>query len=338
MKEELHNSCECWFLDVGQGTSNVILLGEGRAIVIDCGPKSSRETLELLVQYVKTIEVLIISHNDIDHDGNVGRILNQYRKAINAIYFLRDRTPSENIAAFALLKSPEFIDDFPSPKRLEANQAVWAENNMDLTVLYPSFMANLESENCPNLTSGILQFKCGNHKIVYSGDTGLKVWEALSEQYRQRPLVCDVMTIPHHGGKIANTKRLVDHQKLYTDFIRPNLGIISTGSSNIYKHPLPETIRALSELGIEVICTQMTTQCCQDLESIRQVPRVIPQPSRSSKNISSTQSGKSRNVACFGSVVLEVSETAEPLAKPSETRQNRSGANVSESLTIHALR
>ena len=252
MKEDLHNSCECWFLDVGQGTSNVILLGEGKAIVIDCGPKSSTETLRLLERYVKTIEALIISHNDKDHDGNVGRILNHYRNAINAIYFLKDRTPSANIATFALLKSPEFKYDFPSPQMLVANQTVWQDNNFDLTVLYPSFMANLEHENCPNMTSGILRLKCGKHKIVYSGDAGIKAWESLSQQFGQRPLICDVMTIPHHGGKIASTNRLLDHQKLYTDFVRPKMSIISTGSSNRDRHPLPETISALRELGIEV--------------------------------------------------------------------------------------
>jgi hypothetical protein len=32
---------ECYLLDVGQGTSNVILLGDRRAIVIDCGRSAS---------------------------------------------------------------------------------------------------------------------------------------------------------------------------------------------------------------------------------------------------------------------------------------------------------
>ena len=70
-----HPICECWFLDVGQGTSNVILLGGGRAIVIDCGPRGSRETLAVLTRYVDTIEALIISHNDADHDYNTPRIM-----------------------------------------------------------------------------------------------------------------------------------------------------------------------------------------------------------------------------------------------------------------------
>ncbi len=208
------STCECWFLDVGQGTSNVILLGENRAIVIDCGPKSSRATLEFLDRYVDTIEALVISHNDSDHDGNVQRILCQYRKAINAIYFLKDRTPSSNIATFALLQSSEFKDDFPEPKRLEADQTIYSDGDLNLTVLYPSFMDNLEKEECPNSTSGILRLKCGDRKIVYPGDAGINSWESLSQKYNQRPLVCDFMAIPHHGGGLSPQNRSDEHQKM----------------------------------------------------------------------------------------------------------------------------
>lgn len=307
MKEELHNSCECWFLDVGQGTSNVIFLGERRAIVIDCGPKSSKATLELLDRYVDTIEALVISHNHEDHDGNVQRILNQYRNAVNAIYFLRDGTPSSNITTFALLQSSEFKSDFPDPERLEGNETVYSKDDLNLTVMYPGFMNNLEFEEDPNLTSGILRLKCGNRKIVYPGDAGIKSWKSLSRKYGQQPLTCDVMAIPHHGGGLAKRNRPADHQELYSKYIKPQYGVISVGSSNSHRHPLPEAIVALREQGVEVICSQMTAQCCQNLELIRQVPRSITQPSRSSKKSSSTQGGKSRNVACFGSVAVEVS-------------------------------
>lgn len=47
-------AAECWFLDVGQGTSNVILLGERRGIVIDCG-RSARVPLHLLRRYVRRL-------------------------------------------------------------------------------------------------------------------------------------------------------------------------------------------------------------------------------------------------------------------------------------------
>jgi len=46
---------ECWFLDVGQGTSNIIYLGNGQALVIDCGPGYSKQAMEFLGRYVNKI-------------------------------------------------------------------------------------------------------------------------------------------------------------------------------------------------------------------------------------------------------------------------------------------
>lgn len=302
----MRNSCECWFLDVGQGTSNVILLGDGRAIVIDCGPKSSTETVELLKRYVDTIEALIISHNDSDHDGNVQRVLTQYKKAIKNIYFLKDRNPATNITIFGLLKSSQFKDDFPAPKRLEADQVIFSEKGLNLTVLYPTMMDNLANEDKPNTTSGILRLNCGNRKIVYSGDATIAAWMSLSQKHGQKPLVCDVMTIPHHGGSISSRNEYESQKLLYSKIIRPQCGVISVGTSNQHDHPQIETLTALKEQQIEVFCTQMTEKCSHDLESIRQVARYIHQPSRSSQEEEKTGGGNSKNVACYGSVVVEL--------------------------------
>ncbi len=84
------DACECWFLDVGQGLSNIIYLGGSRAIVIDCGPTGSNATIEFLKKYVDTIESLIISHNHSDHDGNVAKLLSAYPCAIRNINLLVD--------------------------------------------------------------------------------------------------------------------------------------------------------------------------------------------------------------------------------------------------------
>ncbi len=59
---------ECFFLDVGQGTANVILLEGGRALVIDTGPARRGIVKRLLVDYgVREIECVVLSHNDRDH-------------------------------------------------------------------------------------------------------------------------------------------------------------------------------------------------------------------------------------------------------------------------------
>jgi competence protein ComEC len=312
-------ACECWFLDVGQGTSNVILLGDARAIVIDCGPRGSRQTSQLLAQqYVDTIEVLIISHNDDDHDYNVGQILNQYRKATKKILFLQSRPAAKNDMprTFAVLKNAA-DGDFPSPERLEAKagtaKKLFSQDGITLSILYPDLMANLQAQGVgkPNQTSAILRLSCAGRRVVFSGDATMDAWEWLARKFPEaKPLLCDVMTIPHHGGAISGSQidEATSQRRLYTDLIKPKFGIVSVGSVNPYGHPSIATIRALLDASVTVLCTQMTRRCCGDLEAIRSSRGVLSRPSRSTETPSTTHSRKSKHVACFGSIVAEISE------------------------------
>jgi competence protein ComEC len=311
--------CECWFLDVGQGTSNVILLGEKRAIVIDCGPRGSQQTIQLLTrQHIETLEALIISHNDSDHDYNVSPVLNQYRKATKRVFFLQDRTVGNTMPkTFAVLKcAPE--GDFPDPERLETKAGtateLFSHNGVVLSVLYPDLMENLDGQTAgrPNRASAILRLSCGGRRIVFSGDATINAWECLARKFPEpKPLLCDVMTVPHHGGNISASRgqEAACQHRLYTNLIRPEFGIVSAGTFNQYGHPEARTIKALRQAGVKVLCTQMTGRCIGDLEVVRPLRTTLAGPSRSTRSRNVTDSGKSKNVACFGSMVAEISET-----------------------------
>ena len=99
-----------------------------------------------------------------------------------------------------------------------------------------------------------------------------------------------------------------DQKRLYSHIIRPEYGVISVGTYNRYEHPCAASIAALKAAGVKVLCTQITDKCCGDLESIRPLRRTITKPARSTKDVSKTQGGRSKHVACFGTVVAEVSE------------------------------
>ncbi|MFO0953732.1 MAG: MBL fold metallo-hydrolase [Isosphaeraceae bacterium] len=92
---------QCYFLDVGQGTSQVILLGDGRAVVIDGGPDAdARVPLRLLTRHVRSLAALVVSHNDADHARGALPILNHFRFSLDRLCFLFDR-PGEDVGLFA---------------------------------------------------------------------------------------------------------------------------------------------------------------------------------------------------------------------------------------------
>jgi competence protein ComEC len=333
--------CECWFLDVGQGASNVILLGDRRAVVIDCGPKGSVQTLHLLRTLVDYIEALIITHNDEDHDGSVASVLKAYPKAIKRILFLQDR-PANEIRTYnevALLRST-LKDDYPPPERLEAGSArpriVLAEGDIELTVAYPDFTANLDAEHSgsrrANRSSAVLRLTCGNRSVVFAGDATCEAWEAISSELPvPGPLKCDIITVPHHGGTISTNPatEAQTQEKLYRDIINASYGIVSVGTSNTHGHPRPETLSALARTGVRVLCTQITDKCCDDLESVRPLRRWLIHPTRSTKETVTTSGGNSRNVACYGTIVAEVSSAAIKFVHmPLYTRDMKAYASV----------
>jgi glyoxylase-like metal-dependent hydrolase (beta-lactamase superfamily II) len=50
--------------------------------------------MRLLDRYLEgSIEALVISHNDADHDGAAARLFEQYASRIKHVCFLRDRPP-----------------------------------------------------------------------------------------------------------------------------------------------------------------------------------------------------------------------------------------------------
>lgn len=327
---------ECWFLDVGQGSSHVILLGQGRAIVVDPGPTHSLVTLQLLKRYIDTIEALVVSHNDEDHDGGAAKIIQAYPKAIRQIYYLSDRPASQirtyrtvktELAAGNLLSHPRRIEATDSPQVLYEDQ----EHELDLRVIYPAFLDNQQAEEAgsrrANLTSAIIVLRCSRRTVVFGSDAQGEAWEAVAESYRhQLPLKCDICTVPHHGGKMlrrtaGSTRENTFVRHLWSQTIQPAVAIISVGSSNQYCHPLPHVVAALRNAGSCVLCTQMTEQCSSDLESIR--PGLIPLtwPARSSGDCSLTGAGRSRNVGCASTVVAEVARDSVKISSLAQHQQ-----------------
>lgn len=303
-------ACECWFLDVGQGSSSVILLGKNRAIVIDCGPRGSRETVTLLKeQHVDTIECLAITHNHEDHDGNVAAVLSAYSGATRDICFLNDK--SHDIRTLAVLNSDPTHKKWPEPRRLETEGAtpkkLYSDSLVQLSVVYPHMQDNVNARQV-NETSAVLLLEALEFKILFSGDATLDGWETIARSLKNPPLKCDIMTVPHHGGRITDGEDdSVAHGRLYSKIINPTYGIISVGTSNGHGHPSQEAISALIVNKARVLCTQMTGNCSGNLEGTRQIGRVQLQPARSKRQPDFTSvAKKSRNVACCGTIVVEI--------------------------------
>jgi competence protein ComEC len=318
-----HALAESYFLDVGQGTSNIILLGQRRGIIIDCGI-SAREPLSLLRRYVDQIVALIVSHNDRDHHGGASAIVAAYPNAIDRVFFLQDR-PVEQIALYRVVIRA--IDEgrlTSEPVRLERDDSpriVFEEPAKDLSLelLFPTFRDNLDAQfgARPNDSSAVLVLFCGKRKVVFPGDSALGDWRRIRDRLG-RPIPADILAVPHHGGNVVerqgpresaadyDSRVSRDLSWLYSEGVHCRFAVVSVGTSNTYGHPKPPVIASLRSCGAQVICTQITRQCHDNLEGLRPGVRRAAFPSQSKRNLDLTARGNSRNVACAGTVIAEI--------------------------------
>jgi len=306
----------CYLLDVGQGTSQIIYLGSGRAIVIDAGP-SSAVPLEFLNRYVTTIVAMIISHNDHDHLGGARLIMEQYGSSMGSLFILEDR-PIEKTAS----KSWEEVLKLAEKLRRERNLHVErleshadpkpiyedAASGLTLDLLYPEFMENIMARRTgdANATCGVLVLNCGHRRVLFSGDATITAWEKIRERLGVA-INCDVMTVPHHGGIIWDSDDARGRKELewlYSEAIRADYAVISVGTHNTYDHPkksVVEVLRSDPAHASRVLCTQITGRCCKAddtatlsaLEVLRSLPKA----------------GGSRGIPCAGTVVVYINRS-----------------------------
>ena len=199
------------------------------------------------------------------------------------------------------------------PIRAESDQlanpkTIWEDSQSDLKlqILYPDMFANERARDAgdQNSTSTIVSLVCGSGCVLLPGDSTIHAWRELAQESQLLPIRADVIAMPHHGGLLGENQSDVDW--FLSSAVNPDFAVLSVGTSNQYGHPRPEVTRSLRNAGVKILCTQITKQCSGDLESIR--PGVLPilNPGNSSRVRDLTHSGRSRRVACAGTIVAEL--------------------------------
>ena len=332
------------FVDVGQGTCQIILLGEGRAIVIDAGAHDKTAHRILKLNKIHTIELLAVSHSHSDHAGGVVRkksvkrkgrkketcatgILVDFKDSIRQIGFVQDSN-------FLKSKFGQYVVGLIKKGILRENQLIRLERTAQYLPLWPAdataasdtvlacisptaagnVVANMDGN--VNASSAIIEMRHRTDRIIFTGDSEYAQWDSLVEHRKQNgidePIKAVAITMPHHGGLMHGTA--ADLGKFANETTEAEVVVFSVGTTNGHKHPRPEVIEAMKNAGAHVVCTQITKQCCANLESIRPGvtgPLVIPCRSSSKPEYSYKQKmrdtkkvrlRRSRNVACAGSV------------------------------------
>ncbi len=230
-----------YFLDVGQGDSQLVNLAGGVQIMIDGGPATTRvlqELSEILPPGDTYIDLLVMTHPQLDHFGGFIDVLKKYEVGA----FIGNGRKAE-ISAYTELENVIAEKNIPYIVLGEGDKIRYGEHVF--SVLSPN-TRELASKEL-NDTSLVIQFTSGNLKALYTGDIGFKginVEKRLADEY---DLSSSVLKVPHHGSKFSSSKAFVED-------IKPAVAVIGVGK-NSYGHPTKEAIARIMENGTRIMRT-----------------------------------------------------------------------------------
>ena len=221
--------------DIGQGNA-VLVRTATHTLLYDAGPRFSRESdaghrvlVPLLRALGERVDLLMLSHRDIDHTGGAPAVLAQQPQAE-----LTGSIEADN--ALQALR--------PVKPCLQGQRWTW--DGVAFEVLHP-LEGDAAQARRPNALSCVL-------RITASGDSApvaLLVGdiEAPQEQAllaRGAPLRADVLLVPHHGSKTSSTAA-------FLEAVQPRTALVQAGYRNRFGHPAPDVFDRYRERGIQVV-------------------------------------------------------------------------------------
>ena len=229
------------FLDVGQGDAALIELPDGPRLLVDGGPGGARRFdvgERVLAPFLwnrplARLDVVALSHWDIDHSGGLAAVLTRFRVGE---FWESGRAPTgapDTVAALARARVPR--------RALEAGQRVRLGSAV-LTVLGPGPGPPLAA----NDDSLVLRLDWRGLSLLLTGDLGPRGEALLLE--RAGPLRATTLKVAHHGSRSSSGAALLDA-------VRPRLAVISVGARNPFRHPSPEVLARLEAAGARVYRT-----------------------------------------------------------------------------------
>ncbi|MFZ1181151.1 MAG: DNA internalization-related competence protein ComEC/Rec2 [Herbaspirillum sp.] len=221
-------------LDVGQGMALLVETARHR-LLYDAGPAWSTESdagNRVILPYLRMrgihhLDVMVISHSDIDHAGGALSVLREI--AVDRVYSSLPLThPVAQVA--------------PDHRRCLAGQR-WNWDGAAFSMLYPVQSIYDSGKWQPNARSCVLKVALGKSAILLPGDIEAVQESELVNSDVAADLRATVLLAPHHGSGTSSTEA-------FLRAVDPEVAVFQAGYRNRFNHPKPEVFERYARLGI----------------------------------------------------------------------------------------
>ncbi|MFD1414291.1 MBL fold metallo-hydrolase [Oceanobacillus jeddahense] len=221
------------FIDVGQGDSTLFTVeeeGEETVILFDTGDWQGNEVVPYLeAEGITAIDLVIISHPDADHIGQLSKVLDHF--TVDEVWMSGNESTS-NTYQTAMEKILSQDIGYHEPRTGEEYEL----GPVELEVLYPEEISGKANEESVSIRLAYDQVS-----FVLTGDAGMKEEQKMIET---SSLGSTFLHLGHHGSKTST-------DPAFLDAVQPQVAIYSAGEDNSYDHPSSEVIKLLDDENIE---------------------------------------------------------------------------------------
>ena len=245
-------------LDVGQGDAAVVKFPDGRAMLVDGGIQYSYENKKKkrLVEYdvgervvapyldvngVRELELVVLSHQDIDHGGGLAHVLKNFE--VKTVLGIAEKANySETIKGLRkIAQDEEILYEFEYAGEIEVTPTA------TLNLLHPIDAASTNlMDTDTNDDSLVMKLSYGEVDILFTGDIEAKAETRLITSGQD--LRAEVLKVPHHGSRTSSTAPFIAA-------VQPKFALFSLGIRNRYGFPDAGVVARYQRRGCVILRT-----------------------------------------------------------------------------------
>ncbi len=212
------------FLNIGQGDASFIKTND-KNILVDTGYNFNildRALSRYISPWKRRIDLLILTHDDLDHIGAAEELL-KYYKVTHIII------PQTKLEFFERIKK---LAEKQGIKVHELYRSYFIKLSASSYIIF--YYPFKDAPAADNNSSLVFKFIDGNFSALFLGDAPEEVEQELL-RYEPDLYKADVFKLSHHGSKNSNYKYFLQKSNA-------KLFIASAGKNNKYGHPSEELI------------------------------------------------------------------------------------------------
>ena len=245
---EKMNITDIIYLDVGQGDGALILLPDGKSMLIDAGFRSRREdmgervVIPVLNHFgIDKIDWLVMSHPHSDHIGGIESILQAVKVDTVLDTYIDYHSWTYN-RLLTLFDEKNITRIKPSPGEIKSlNPGINA-------IFFSPDSVYANSQSNVNNASIVFNLTIGEKSFLFTGDLEEEGDHVLSRFGSY--LKSDILKIAHHGSITSSTPQFLKE-------VQPKYAIVSVGEGNKFRHPSDIVMDRLRDLNIQIKRTDL---------------------------------------------------------------------------------